>query len=49
VLYEQDTYDRRGEEVTLVRREKISEPEGGVRIEKDRKGRMSINVPKYIR
>lgn len=49
VLYEQDTYDRRGEEVTLVRREKVSEPEGGVRIEKDRKGRMSINVPKYIR
>jgi hypothetical protein len=49
VLYEQDTYVRPGEEVTLVKRERISEPEGGVRIEKDRKGRMSITVPKYIR
>jgi len=37
VLYEQDSYSR-GEEVTLVRRERITEPEGGVRIEKDRKG-----------
>jgi len=49
VLYERDTYDRPGEEVTLVRRERISEPDGGVRIEKDRKGRMSISVPKYLR
>jgi hypothetical protein len=49
VLYERDTYERPGEEVTLVRRERIAEPEGGVRIEKDRKGRMAISVPKYIR
>jgi hypothetical protein len=48
VLYERDIYERPGEEVTLVRREKISEPEGGVRIEKDRKGRMTISVPKYL-
>ena len=46
VLYEDRVY-RGGDEVTLVRREKIVEPEGGVRIEKDRKGRMSISVPKY--
>lgn len=49
VLYEQDTYVRPGEEVTIVKRERVAEPEGGVRIEKDRKGRMSINVPKYLR
>lgn len=47
VLYERDTYDGPSEEITLVRRER--EPEGGVRIEKDRKGRMSISVPKYVR
>jgi hypothetical protein len=47
VLYERDTYDRPGEEITLVKRERL-EPKGGVRIEKDRKGRMSISVPKYI-
>jgi hypothetical protein len=33
------------EERMEVKRER--EPEGGVRIEKDRKGRMSISVPKY--
>jgi hypothetical protein len=49
VLYEHDSYDSRGEEVTLVRRERIEEPEGGVRIEKDKKGRMAISVPKYYR
>lgn len=27
--------------------EKIEEPRRGVRIEKDKKGRMSISVPKY--
>ena len=49
VLYERDRLEIPGEEVTLVRREKITEPEGGVRIEKDKKGRMSISVPKYAR
>jgi len=48
VLFEQDSYSR-GEEVTLVRRERIIEPDGGVKIEKDKKGRMSISVPKYLR
>lgn len=48
VLYDRETIERPGEEVTLVRRERISEPEGGVRIEKDKKGRMAISVPKYI-
>jgi hypothetical protein len=47
VLYDRETVER-GDEVTLVRRERVSEPEGGVRIEKDKKGRMSISVPKYI-
>ncbi|KAH7323635.1 hypothetical protein BKA65DRAFT_72130 [Rhexocercosporidium sp. MPI-PUGE-AT-0058] len=47
VLYERERFERPGEEVTLVRRERIEEPEGGVRIEKDRKGRMAISVPKY--
>jgi hypothetical protein len=47
VLYETERYDRPEEEYTLVRRERIEEPEGGVRIEKDKKGRMSISVPKY--
>jgi hypothetical protein len=49
VLYERDRIEIPGEEVTLVRREKIAEPDGGVRIEKDRKGRMAISVPKYFR
>ena len=50
MLYERRDIERSGEEVTLVRREKIEEePSGGVRIEKDRKGRMSISVPKYAR
>lgn len=47
ILYERDTYDGPSEEYTLVRRER--EPDIGVRIEKDKKGRMSISVPKYIR
>lgn len=45
VLYEDEIHD--GRDVTIVRRERIVEPEGGVRIEKDRKGRMSISVPKH--
>lgn len=49
VLYERDRYETANEEVTLVRRERIEEPEGGVRIEKDKKGRMAISVPKYYR
>ncbi|KAH6678461.1 hypothetical protein B0J14DRAFT_650680 [Halenospora varia] len=48
VLYDSDRYETTGQEVTLVRRERIVEPEGGVRIEKDKKGRMSISVPKYV-
>jgi hypothetical protein len=48
VLYDRETIERPGEEVTLVRRERITEPDGGVRIEKDKKGRMAISVPKYI-
>jgi hypothetical protein len=47
VLYERDSYGGPSEEITLVRRER--EPDVGVRIEKDKKGRMSISVPKYIR
>ena len=52
VLYEKDKVSERefgeGREMTVVKREtKVVEPEGGVRIEKDRKGRMSISVPKY--
>jgi hypothetical protein len=47
VLYETERYDRPEEEYTLVRRERVEEPEGGVRIEKDKKGKMSISVPKY--
>ncbi|CZS89619.1 hypothetical protein WAI453_002757 [Rhynchosporium graminicola] len=47
ILYDRDGYERTNEEVTLVRRERIVEPEGGVRIEKDKKGRMAISVPKY--
>jgi len=48
VLYERDVYETPREEVTLVRREVI-EPEGAVKITKDRKGRMAISVPKYLR
>lgn len=47
VLFEDEIHD--GRDVTIVRRERIVEPEGGVRIEKDRKGRMSISVPKNYR
>ncbi|KUJ20693.1 uncharacterized protein LY89DRAFT_730711 [Mollisia scopiformis] len=49
VLYERDRFETANEEITLVRRERIEEPEGGVRIEKDKKGRMAISVPKYYR
>ncbi|KAK2626168.1 hypothetical protein QTJ16_004430 [Diplocarpon rosae] len=38
VLYQRDRLDSRGEEVTLVRTERIEEPEGGVKIVKDKKG-----------
>ena len=48
VLYDRETIERGGEELTLVRRERVSEPGGGVRIEKDKKGRMAISVPKYV-
>jgi len=48
VLYDRDHYDRVDEDVTTIRRERVEE-EGGVRIEKDRKGRMAISVPKYYR
>jgi hypothetical protein len=47
VVYGRDSYGG-AEEITLVRRER--EPDvNTVRIEKDKKGRMSISVPKYIR
>lgn len=48
VVYDKESFRTDSEEVTIVRKEKIVEPEGGVRIEKDRKGRMAISVPKYI-
>lgn len=50
VLYEQtDTYERIPTgDVTIVKKEYI-EPEGGVKIIKDKKGRMAITVPKYLR
>lgn len=48
VVFENDRIDR-DDEVLVLKKEKIIEPEGGVRIEKDRKGRMSISVPKYLR
>jgi len=47
VLYETERYNTPEEEYTLVRRERIEEPEGSVRIEKDKKGRMGISVPNY--
>ncbi|CAD6448304.1 d0d03738-0918-45ef-8d5f-3b2349a916a3 [Sclerotinia trifoliorum] len=43
VLYEDEIHD--GRDVTIVRRERIVEPEGGVRIEKDRKA----PPPKLVR
>lgn len=50
VLYERDSYREDGEEYTVVRKEKIvREDDGGVKIQKDKKGRMSISVPKYYR
>lgn len=45
VLYESDRYGRPAEEFTVVRRERIEEPEGGVRIEKDKK----VPPPKLVR
>jgi len=48
VLYERDTYEEPLDEYTVVRRERVEE-DGGVRIEKDKKGRMSISVPKYYK
>ncbi|KAL2062856.1 hypothetical protein VTL71DRAFT_5928, partial [Oculimacula yallundae] len=45
VLYEHERFERAGEEVTLVRRERIEEPEGGVRIQKDKK----VPPPKLVR
>jgi hypothetical protein len=45
VLYERDRFETANEEVTLVRRERIEEPEGGVRIEKDKK----VPPPKLLR
>lgn len=45
VLYERERIDTPSEEYTVVRRERIEEPEGGVRIEKDRKG----PPPKLVR
>ncbi|KAF4634915.1 hypothetical protein G7Y89_g3199 [Cudoniella acicularis] len=38
VIYDRERFEGPDEEVTLVRRERIVEPEGGVRIEKDKKG-----------
>jgi hypothetical protein len=49
VLYDRDSWSDREEEVRIVRKEKVVEEDGGVRIEKDRKGRMAISVPKYYR
>jgi hypothetical protein len=48
VVYDRERYDSVDDEVTMVRTERFVEPEGGVRIQKDKKGRMSISVPKYI-
>jgi hypothetical protein len=48
VVYDRERYDTVGDEVTMVRTERFVEPEGGVKIQKDKKGRMSISVPKYI-
>ena len=48
VLYEHNSYERPVDEVVVVRKEYV-EPEGGVRILKDRKGRMAISVPKYLK
>lgn len=48
-MYDKEHFHANGEDVTIVRKEAIIEPDGGVRIEKDRKGRMAISVPKYIR
>jgi hypothetical protein len=47
-VYDRERYDTVGDEVTMVRTERYAEPEGGVKIQKDKKGRMSISVPKYL-
>lgn len=49
IVYDEQRFGNDSEEVTVIRKEKIIEPDGGVRIERDRKGRMAISVPKYIR
>jgi len=49
VLYEEDRiYDRR-DEVMVVKKEYVEESGGGVKILKDKKGRMAISVPKYLK
>lgn len=43
-----DEYDERGNELVVVKREtRFEEPAGGVKIVKDKRGRMSLSVPKY--
>lgn len=49
VVYDEQRFHNADEDVTIIRKEKVIEPDGGVRIEKDRKGRLAISVPKYIR
>lgn len=50
VLYEEDhrVYDRR-DDVMIVKKEYVEESGGGVKILKDKKGRMAISVPKYLK
>lgn len=49
MLYEEDRiYDRR-DEVMVVKKEYVEESGGGVKILKDKKGRMAISVPKYLK
>jgi hypothetical protein len=49
VVYDEQRFHNESEDITVIRKEKVIEPDGGVRIEKDRKGRLAISVPKYIR
>lgn len=49
VVYDEQRFHGESEDITVIRKEKVIEPDGGVRIEKDRKGRMAISVPKYYR
>jgi hypothetical protein len=48
VRFEEEAYDRLIEEYPLAGKEWIKDAEGGGRVEKDTKGRMSITVPKYF-